>query len=211
LFIALTFAISNCTPPATNPVAEATGMAEIFTENELEDLQAMLQLFETQQCALLEESATDLADCYHAFAVAVVNGQPGTDYLPISYEAQHITFGDFHSGTLATFWNNQMLMRADDPNKQIMTLVYQPEGKIQTYLDLLGEEYILIKQYADTFRNIHTITPKMEEDVLRNLKVFNLADIRVRVFLAVHFLTLNDNYKRRGNLPVQVTSPEVDS
>jgi len=185
-------------------------MLEIFTEEEVEDLQAMLQLFETQQCALLEEAATDLAVCYNAFAAAVKDGKPGTDYLPISYEAQHMTFGDFHSGTIAAFWSNQMLMRADDPSKQIMALVYQPEGKIREFLELLGKEYILVQQYAEIFNSIHTITPKMEEDVIRNLKAFNLADIRVRVFLAVHFLTLNDNYKRQGNLPIQVTTPETE-
>ena len=195
--------LGSCQPSRDNPVATAPGMQEMFTPDELADLNSILLYFEGQICQLAEEGATP-EECYTAFRQHIKGAEPGTDYLPLEFEAQRALLGRLHNGTQATFWNQQLVKRDDNPNGSVRTLVYQAQGKLVDFMERLGQDYILVAQYVKGFRAVHTISPMMEQEILNTMHLFNLQDIRVRVFLALHFVTVNDSYKRKSNPPATI-------
>ena len=205
LVLILGIALVSCKKKEENPLAKAPGMREIFTAEELTDLNDLLKLFEGEICQTYEGEPTDLRQCYDAFFASLKGAKPGVDYIPISFEEQHRVIGNFHTGSLATFWNNQVVMRKQEVGpKKILSLVYQPNGKLLEFFKMVGKDHVLVEQYAEDFEAIHTISPVMEQEMFRTIGLYDLSDVRVRLVLALHFVTLNDNYKRTHNMEVKI-------
>lgn len=190
--------------PKQERLLSSAGLEEYFNPQEIEDLEKVLMYFDEQVSLVDSTLIPDLAACYQAFFNTMKEARPGVDYIPLSYPAQYQVFGSFHDNTLATFWTQQIRMRPNDPTHQVLTLVYQPESELINFFSALGEDYVLIQRYMDRFKAVHTISPDMEAEVIKHRSAYNIADVRVRLFLAMHFATLNDHYKRIGNTPIQV-------
>jgi hypothetical protein len=71
-------------------------------------------------------------------------------------------------------------------------------GKYLQFLEALQSDYQIIQAYIQSFKTEQTISPKMIEGVMFNYRLYNMSDLRMRLFIALHYLTVNDIYERRN-------------
>jgi hypothetical protein len=72
-------------------------------------------------------------------------------------------------------------------------------SKYPKFLKELGKEYELIKNYSESLETSGGISPIMIGDILiiKKHHQYDLNDIRLQLVLAIHYLTLNDQYERK--------------
>jgi hypothetical protein len=72
------------------------------------------------------------------------------------------------------------------------------EGKYMRFLEALKADYQILEAYRKSLSEERMISRVCIETVLYNYHVYNIDDIRMRLFIALHYLTLNDMYERKN-------------
>jgi hypothetical protein len=65
------------------------------------------------------------------------------------------------------------------------------------FLKTFGEEDSVINNYYNSLDIAGDISPTMFADLAINYKNYNLKDPKIRLIIAIHYLTLNDKYERK--------------
>ena len=63
-------------------------------------------------------------------------------------------------------------------------------------LSTLGKNNLIAKDYYTTTEMFGTITPSIVAEMIKEYKELDISDVRVRLMIALHYLTLNDEQKR---------------
>ena len=187
-----------CQPAKKSPLQSDPTITEIFTEAEIHDLETILTFFDGQICNMLNVRSDSILDCYHTFLMNVAGAQrSGVIYIPVQFPAQKAMYARLSPAAFQEIW-----LRGAGINQETgetsERIALSSNGKFMRLLERLKEDYPLLGAYHKSFSEEHAMTSVMIETFLYNYQLYNMRDVRIRLLVAIHYLTLNDMYERKN-------------
>ena len=180
------------------PLESYATITDIFDEAEIKDLTVILDFFNRQISATYSNDNEDIVTCYQRFFEWMAGCEiTGLIDIQIPIEAQRTMYSQMSDQTFNQIWridqNGYRSMRDESDTLEIIAIRYDIEGKYAKFLQEYGKENSFIKQYYDVFEDFREITPSNMAQVMRDYNQLNMKDLRNQLFIAIHYLTYNDN------------------
>jgi hypothetical protein len=180
-----------------------------FDASQTEQIIEMLDRFDKEICNLEGKQIANVVDCYQSFFLRMQKGvENGKFDIGISDDNQKIIMEALDEDLRKEFWIdgvstlNRTLKNAS-PNHYFLDTIQTiliTNGKFLEFLksDVAGIS-VKAKEYHDRYIEMGTMTPSMEADIITNYSDYDVTDERVRLLIAVHYLTKNFNNNRRDS------------
>lgn len=197
----------SCSNTTQEKLASNPTLVEVFENSEIQDMSIILEFFNEQICLNQETVENNVIDCYQNFFKRMYQAEK-TGYidLKIPYPEQQKLYNQISDSTFNQIWSfgKRWTINSQDTLKYIE---FTYDGKYVNFLKELGEENDVIKRYYDSFRSVGGIGPAMVADLLINYDSYNVKDIRIRLVVAIHYLTMNDQGYRKEKYNNQHLTP----
>lgn len=168
----------------------------IFNEKEINDLEKILDFFENQISEIENRPIENLQNCYESFFIRLEKAEKtGFIEIKIPFGKQLNLYNEIDTSTFNQIWcfHRSWKCGSSDTLKSISINL---NGKYVVFLESLGKEYSIIKRYDEMLRGCGDISGGMVASLLMLHKKYDTTDIRIRLFIAIHYLTLNDQFER---------------
>jgi hypothetical protein len=190
-----TILLSNCGTSAQELQSNST-IQEVFSTSEISDLNKILTFFESEICSDLTE-VTDVNVCYANFFSTLRSAvEEGEFPIDINFDKQREMYNELNDSTFANIWtiNKSLKYKSKDT---LQSISYLYNGKFANLLERTGKDYPIIEGYSESFKEAGDITPSITANFIKNPSKLNLNDPSVKLIVAIHYLTLNDQYLRK--------------
>lgn len=168
----------------------------VFDEREIQDLAKLLDFFESQVCTIYGDSG-NLFSCYQNFFVRMDSaGTTGNIDPLIDFDAQQELYMVISDSTFSTIWAFNKTWKLSTPSDTMRSITLNVKGKYIDFLKELAADENLVKMYLASFEDAGDISPHMIAHLLKRYNDYDIHDVRIRLLIAVHYLTLNDGFKR---------------
>ncbi|HNQ82396.1 MAG TPA: hypothetical protein PLW31_00015 [Bacteroidales bacterium] len=187
----------NCSGPCNSDLQSDPVINSVFSQSEIKDLSIILDFFTDQICSKHLMDSANTQKCFKNYLDRMNNdGKKGVIDINIPFELQRSVYTQISDSTLNEIWSfeRSWIPHTSDTSKHIY---YNPNGKYVKFLREFGEENKVIKNYYDSYVNTGDISPSMVADLQMNKDVYDINDIRIQLFVAIHYLTLNDQLERK--------------
>lgn len=169
---------------------------QTFSKSEIRDLEIILDFFENQICSNENTESENVEDCYDAFFKRMRKSEyTGSVDINIPYSEQEEMYKQISDSTFNQIWTFNKAQNVDRKDT-LKSITYNIDGTYFSFLRNLGEEYPRIQKYCYTFIACGYFSPTMVPDLLVNYEEYNIDDIKIRLFVAIHYLTMYDQYQR---------------
>lgn len=169
-----------------------------FNNYQIKDLETVMSFFEIQICGSLPASPESAADCYKAYLKNLsANSNIGEMNLNLPINLQDQTLASIRPVTFDGIWVRKPEI---DFNENNNSFALKYGGQYNNFLNAMAKENEAIQQYVDVFNQAGTITPSMIANVLLNYENFDLDQQRGRLFITIHYLTLNKMFSEAEEL-----------
>jgi hypothetical protein len=168
----------------------------VFNETEIKDLTKILNFFEEHICATQHVALSNIAGCYQSFFERMQKAdETGVVEIKIPFVEQQNLYKQINESTFNEVWNFGKSWKYSSTDT-LNTISLKYESKYIKFLEELGNGDNTIRVYYISFKNEGSISPSMFFGLLLNYDNYIINDIRVRLVIAIHYLTLNDKYER---------------
>ena len=182
-------------------LADNETFQETFTTAELEDLQLLFDFFNSSICS--RQNSDDLNTCYPIFFKRLEKTKESENFeLEIPIDQQQEVYQAFQDSTFFRIWSfgetQEYNFRDSIPLQGVYTTVFfTHDSKYMEFLRRTADDYEIIAFYYDSIlAEGGLIGPGLFASVLIDHDKYDLEDIRLRFIVAIHYLTLNDQYNR---------------
>jgi len=182
-------------------LADNETFQETFTTAELEDLQLLFDFFNSSMCS--QQNSDDLNACYTEFFNRMEKTIESKNFeLDIPIDQQKEVYQAFRDSTFYRIWSfgetQEYNFHDSIPLQGVFKTVFFAHGdKYMEFLRRTADDYEIIAFYYDSIlAEGGLIGPGLFASVLIDHDKYNLEDIRLRFIVAIHYLTLNDQYNR---------------
>jgi len=177
-------------------LGDNSSIQSIFNEKEIIDLEKILVFFENQISEIENRPIEDLQKCYESFFIRLEKAEEtGFVETKIPFGKQLNFYNEIDTTTFNQIWcfHRSWNYGSSDTLKSISINL---KGKYVVFLESLGKEHGLIKKYDEMLRGSGDISGGMVASLLMFHKKYDTNDIRIRLLIAIHYLTLNDQFER---------------
>lgn len=186
----------GCTKKATQ-LSEIEEIRNVFTESEIGDLELLFDFFNKSICRDADEN---LDNCYYNFFEKVKNSaDSGSLYLHIPIKDQLAVYEEFSDSTFYQIWAFGKTSNEENPNDILGSVYYKWDGKFFKFLKKFAPKNEFAKSYLESVEATGSPGPSLIAGITYNYKNFEIEELSVKFIIAIHFLTLNDEYKREEN------------
>jgi len=185
---------------AKNKMETNRTITDIFDKSEIKDLEIIVNFFNEQIGALNGNENASIEKRYQDYFKYIKDQEiPGTFYLNISYQEQQKMYSQISKTTFEEIWSfsEYTSFLQKDSVEYGVSISYNFKGKYVTFLEAFGKDNKDIYLYLDNIKRVGDISPSAVAAVMLNYNLFNVKDIRIQLFIAIHYLTLNDQNERR--------------
>ena len=192
--------LTGCSHSSTVKKLESNRtVSDIFDKSEIKDLAVIVDFFNGQICS----SQKNVSQCYQRFFEWMKACEVKGDIdVNIPYGEQQTMYSQLSENTFNQVWRiDQCRYRAiqnEADTVEIINIAYA--GKYLKFLKAFGKENSFVELYSDRFEQMGLISPSCFGMVIVEYKQFDVNDIRIQLFLAMHYLTLNDENAERKKL-----------
>ena len=173
-----------------------------FSAKETDQIIEMLHRFDSEICINEQKEIDVIEDCYASFFKRI---KKETDYgkldIGISEVQQDFIISALDKSLRKEFWAegigvlNRVINATSPPKTYHDTIKVISIGK-GMFLDFLKNDVSAVsskvKDYYERYLNMG-VTPTIEADIITNYEEYDISDERIRLFIAVHYLTKNSN------------------
>ncbi|MFT4772346.1 MAG: hypothetical protein ACI9CP_001435 [Cryomorphaceae bacterium] len=174
---------------------------ESFTTPEIEDLQMLFDYFNESVCS--EQHSDDLNTCYSDFFKRMEQTKESGEFdINISFDRQKGVYKAFKDSTFYRIWSfrdrqEYDLRESTQPKGIFKTVFFAHDDKYLDFVKRTAASYERIEFYYDSIlAEGGDIGPGLFGSMLLDSIMYNVDDTRVKFIVAIHYLTLNDQYKR---------------
>jgi len=173
-------------------------ITSIFQEKEIQDLKKILNFFNDQICGSEISDRSKLHDCYTKYfkRLKEVSISEGDIRIGISYDEQKKLYENLNDETFDEIWYFIKSWHQGSTDT-LKNMQYRPNGKYVRFLEEFGKKNEKINDYYESCIASGGIPPTRVADVIYNYEDYNIKDVRVRLVIAIHYLTMNDGYQRK--------------
>ena len=90
-------------------------------------------------------------------------------------------------------WGNLRTWKRGSDTLKVVNNKYN--GKYIKFLKSFSKENIKVQKYVFSYENIGDISPTMIADIVTNFNEYDRRDERIKLLIAIHYLTLNERNK----------------
>lgn len=194
--LALIFSLLSCSAPEDKLIGHSS-FRKSFTKTEIADLQLLFDFFNRSIC--IDGETESLTDCYLDFFKRMEDSvEAGVFPLNIPFESQKEIYEQFSDSSFFRIWtfSNRAVYR-EHPTDTFRSIYFRPEGKYFDFLRNTSQDDPVIDTYYKELKAAGDITPSLIWGLLTEYDHYNIEDIRVKFIVAIHYLSLNDQYHRR--------------
>lgn len=190
------FFLISCSNNNKEKLKSDSIITSVFDKTEIRDLQTILDFFDNEICknGILEENK-----CYQAFLERIKSEfieTNGTINLEIPFEEQHEMYKKINISTFNEIWMFGKLFPSGSYTDTLKSIFINHSGKYAKFLKEVGKKDSIINIYQDQLYASGDISPQLFSNVLMNYQNYNINDKKVRLVIAIHYLTLNDENLR---------------
>ena len=162
-----------------------------FNKSEIKDLQKIFDFFNSEICASNYEK---LNECYLHYCLGIKSQiEKTTDFnTNLNYKKQENLYSKIHNNTFKEIWNYQKSLPINERKDTLKFLGLNYEGKYRKFLNEYGKENKEIESYAESFNVSAGLSPSMIAELSFNYESFNIYEMKTKLIIAIHYLTLND-------------------
>jgi len=185
------FLFSNCAEDAPRQAyLKSDDLISLhFNKYQIKDLESIMAFFETEICGSVPTTPEAATVCYMTYGKTLSDkGSFGNLGLSLSLDKQNEMMEKLRPVTYEAIWVDGKKADTIAPDG-VFGLKYG--GQYANFLKNFGKENEAIQQYADVFEQSGIITPSMIANVLLGYEQFDLEEQRGRLFIAIHYVTLN--------------------
>ena len=186
-------AIIGCSGSDSNNLKNAETLNSIFSDAEIDDLQIILDFFTEKICQSEKCNISNPFDCFEKYQERLNKTSPSSGWIdiPIEYSDQLQLYEKINSGVFTEIW-----IADESENKSPLGL--NPRGKYAEFLELFGQENEAIKVYHENLLYGGGLIAVHTSDLLLFPEKYDNSDIRIRLIISIHYLTLNEESHRYG-------------
>lgn len=141
-------------------------------------------------------STENVQNCYQSFFIRMEKAEEiGSIDLKISFESQQRLYKEIDSATFNQIWIFNRSWKKNSPDT-LKSMTYNCNGKFVRFLETFAKEDEVVKDYYNSFQSAGDIVPSMVARLQKLHKDYDTHDIRIRLLIAIHYLTLSDQYHR---------------
>jgi len=188
----------GCATNKSEKLQSNSTINSIFNKKESQDLQKILDFFENSICVSENIKKENINVCYKKYfeRLKQESEKNGNIYLKIPIDEQLKVYKNFKDSTFKEIWQLGKFFPLNTTTDTLKYYSYNFNGKYLEYLKELGKTNKAVDNYTKSFLNAGDMPPSMWASVLMDYENYNIKDIRVKLFLAIHYLTLNDQNER---------------
>ncbi len=187
--ILISISVSSCSQKF-----RSTELKDNFSRDEIKDLQKLKSFFQSQMCG----STDDFKSCIDSLIPYL--GEHG--YVPIlenvKFEEQKELYSNFKSNLFSEIWEFGKARNLRE-NKTYKSMGLNIEGKYALFLKDLSKRNPDLEQYYERIMGAGDWESMglLQQRIYTNPEYYDLKDPSIQVLIAVHFLTQNDQQKRK--------------
>jgi len=183
---------SNSTKLVSNKTVK-----EVFNGTEIKDISTILNFFDQQVCKANITDKDSIYNCYqHFFGEMHKCIEKGELKIPISFSKQQKLYAQISDSTFNRIWDFHKSW-SNNSTDTLKSISYRYNSKYINFLEKLGKEHEFVKSYHESYIAAGDINPSCVGGFISYYKRLKIKDERVRLFVAIHYLTLNDRYNRK--------------
>jgi hypothetical protein len=172
----------------------------VFDSTEIADLNNILTYFEDQICNIAPSSSNSLHDCYNRYSQYVQDAfEFDSAELYINYQNQLDVINSINRETFSQIWiylkikTPNKVTKELEPNDTIKLMDIIPYSKYSNFINIVSKTYPIISEYYNTLIECGGLCPTMISLFFLNPDELNIKDIRIRLIIAIHYITLNNH------------------
>ena len=197
IYTLLFLVLINCsTKKESNSLYSDTLIQKTFTKNEIKDLQKILDFFNREICKSTQEN---INDCYlnYCSRIRAEIKKHGMYKTHIDFQKQYEIYKQINSNTFSEIWLFQQSLPLRERKDTLKYLGFNNNTKYIKFLNEYGKENKAVKDYINNFNIASDFGPSMISQVIMNYEAFQIEDIKSKLLIAIHYLTLNDQNLRK--------------
>lgn len=167
---------------------------QVFDKREIHDLQKILSFFDGQIMSSFKgKSLLDSYDLFNEKELELKN--EGLIFGNISFSDQQKLNSKIKETTFKEIWDLGKILDIDEIGSKQSFLFINPNGKYISYLKKLGLKNKFIEDYSNIVSQNYDIPPSLVYVITDNYNKIDVSDENIRLMIAIHYLTLNDNFR----------------
>ncbi|MFD2824536.1 hypothetical protein ACFS5M_12710 [Lacinutrix iliipiscaria] len=170
-----------------------TELKNNFTTEQISDLNKITEFFKNQMCLGME---SDFKTCYERTPHEYLEATGSGFWNNIDFDKQKELYNEISESTFDEIWAFCKSIYPESGTE--LKSLCPVNGKYISYLIELGKTNTAIAKYADRVSAAGDFNELYlnYSNILNNKKDFNLNDPNVQLILAIHYLSINDDFKR---------------
>ncbi|AXP81576.1 hypothetical protein CJ739_2503 [Mariniflexile rhizosphaerae] len=173
----------------------ATELNNNFTAEQISDLKKITDFFKKEMCLYMD---SDFKTCYKQIPHEYLEATGNPFWININFEKQKELYKQISKSTFDEIWMF-CKSRTYPDGLESKSLCANATGKYQKFLSDLGGINPRVAKYAEGINASGDFSPMDFHywNVLKIKKYFDLDDPNIQLILAIHYLSLNDQEKRK--------------
>lgn len=196
----LFFILISCSIKEKRKLESDSIITSVFNKTEIQDLQTILNFFNKQICENEDFDGQNINNYYQDFMKRLKSESiesNGTIYLEIPFEEQLKMYKRIENSTFNEIWLFGKSFPLGSSTDTLKSIFINHSGKYPKFLKEVGKKDSIINIYQEQLSNSGDISPQMFSSLLMGYENYNIKDIKVRLVIAIHYLTLNDENLRK--------------
>jgi len=191
IYILIAFFLTNCTFESNSDLSSDILIKKTFNKSEIKDLQKILDFFNNEIC---NSDYKKLNQCYENYCLEIISQIEKTVAFNtnLNYEKQRDLYNKISNNTFKEIWRFQKSLPIYERKDTLKYLVFNYEGKYRKFLNEYGKENYAVKNYAENYNVSADLGPAMIAELSMNYKSFRINELKTKLVIAIHYLTLND-------------------
>lgn len=198
IFIFLLILI-GCTHNTEEELNRNSTVTDCFTREEIKDLTKLLDFFNNRICTSQGIDKKKIIECYDSFIERMSEAAEAGDIeIKIPFEKQQKIYHQISDSLFYQIWTFHKTWKRDSPDT-LKCIDYRVDGKYVKFLKVLGKDYEMIKEYGKSLELSYCLSPSMTAEIfmIKEYYHYDLNDIRLQLVVAIHYLTMNDQFERK--------------
>mgnify|MGYP000197421695 FL=1 len=164
------------------------------TETEIQDLQRLTSFFQDQMCG----SNDKFKPCLDSLIPHLVESGYQAILENIDFEEQQALYASFKTDLFSEIWEYSKVKNIQE-NKYYKLIAFKIDGKYASFLKDLAKRNLELEEYYDRMMESGDWESMglLQQRIYTNPDHYDLKDPAIQVLIAVHFLTQNDQQKRK--------------
>ena len=194
--IVITVISISCSVEKDDSLSKDETINSVFNLAEISDLVKIQEFFDQQIGSKSKRNEGSLLKSYYAFFEDNSKIKNlGQLTLSIDFNEQKELYTRLTDSTYNHIWRMSWTVPMNSVDT-LNRLELRYGGKYMEFLEEVGEQDEKIAQYCNSFKGMGVISPSMMADLVKNYKDYNINDPKVRLIIAIHYLTMNDFMNR---------------